>query len=304
MGVYSKNDEKLDSFVSRAYEALLKAGYGVDPDTFSEISYGVGFKVSKSTYKKAESVTIYHSEKKGFSIVTHNAEIRALLSALLTLKGQAGSDEAGKGDFFGPLVVCAFYADPEDTEIFGQKLTDSKGQSGKAVFKFFDFVKRKKSDNYSVVCIMPKRYNTLLADMKSQGKNTNHMLAWAHRKAVSGLDKKKKGKISSVVVDKFTSNRGLLSNIAGSIPDADWCFEHRAEKNPLVAGASMIARAEYLISLKNLSHDFFSGTIELCSGSGIKAEGVLKKIVNNYPEDVLEHICKMNFKTLKKVLKN
>ncbi|MFO7736322.1 MAG: ribonuclease HIII [bacterium] len=304
MGIYSEKDEKLDSFVSRAYEALLKAGYIVNPDTFSEIPYGVGFKAGKSTYKKPESVTIYHSEKKGFSIVTHNAGIRALLSALLTLKDQAGSDEAGKGDFFGPLVVCAFYADPGDTEIFGQKLTDSKGQSGKAVFEFFDFVKRKKTHNYSVVRIMPKRYNTLFADMQSQGKNTNHMLAWAHRKALSELDKKKKRKISSVVVDKFTSNIGLLNNIAGSIPDADWHFEHRAEKNPLVAGASMIARAEYLLSLKSLSRDFFSGNIELCSGSGVKAEGVLKEIAKHYPDNVLEHICKMNFKTLKKVLKN
>ena len=84
-----------------------------------EISYGV--QLLFSDYKNSISINIYFSKKKGISSViggNNNNPLRLVLENCIRSITQTndnyhswnswiGTDESGKGDFFGPLVVSS-----------------------------------------------------------------------------------------------------------------------------------------------------------------------------------------------------
>lgn len=293
MIIYS-NDPVLSEFTEKAYSTFLAKGFIVNPESFKEIGYGVSFKVSEKVSKKEISIAIYHTEKKGFSFVTKDKNAQYILNMMLTSTGTAGSDEAGKGDFFGPLAVCCFVLGEKESDILKMGIKDSKKLNTRQILEIYDIIRKEFKDSYSVIKIMPERYNTFYSELSKNGKNLNFMLAWAHSKAVSILLEKRKD-VAKLIVDRFSENpainRMILSS-AGTVPVE---FVVRAEQNPAVAAASIIARAEYLHSLDHLSSTVLGGQFQLISGSGEQSDILLAGIRKNIGEDVLNKICKMHF---------
>lgn len=292
MAIYS-SDTELSFFIEKAYGSILRYGFVVLPESFKEIAYGVSFKVETAP-GKASSVAVYHTEKKGFSFVTKDEKIRYLLNMLLTDEGTAGSDEAGKGDFFGPLVVCCFVLGKKETSLLELGVKDSKKIDNAGVLSLYSTICEKFRDSFVTVRIMPERYNSFYDDLSKNGKNLNYMLAWAHSKAVFQLFEKRTD-VKKLIVDRFSENsavNGTIISAAGSVPVE---FTVRAEQNPAVAIASIIARAEYLNSLKHLTSTVLQNKFELISGSGENSDTLLKNIRTEMGGDILKKVCKVHF---------
>ncbi|MGI6393774.1 MAG: hypothetical protein ACOX2F_03415 [bacterium] len=292
------NNKILSAFSEKIYAALLENKYEVLPESFKEINYGFTFKTLPPAAKKEISVAVYHTEKNGFSFVTKDANIRQILNLIISNPELAGSDEAGKGDLFGPLVVCAFVLGKGENEILKLNIKDSKKLKNEEILDIYEYINQKYPDSFSLVKIMPERYNTFYKDLSDKGKNLNHMLGWAHAKAISEL-LKKRAEISKIVVDKFTENRGINEKIASSASGIAVEFAVRAEQNIAVAAASIMARAHYLISLKYLSKTALLGKFELIPGSGDKSDELLSKIIDEFGIEVVAGICKTHFSNLK-----
>ncbi len=293
MGIYSENPV-LDSFTETVYATLLKKGYIIEPESFKEINYGIAFKINSAEKKKSVSVTIYHTEKNGFSFVTPDKEIKAILQLLVADTGTAGCDEAGKGDFFGPLVTASFVLGKKETELLKLGVKDSKKMKTEDILNFYNTVSKKYPDSFSVVKIMPERYNTFYTDLSNQGKNLNDMLAWAHSKSLATLAEKRND-IKKVIVDKFSDNFKTKDRIIRSANSVPVEFMVRAESSPPVAIASIIARAEYILSLKHLSETLLNNRFYLISGSGEKSDDLLLQIISAFGSDIAEKICKKHF---------
>lgn len=301
MGLYSK-DEKLSGFVEKAYEKLLSSDFEVDSGTFKESEYGVSFKALRKGGKAAKPVNIavYHTERKGFSVVTADAEIHALLLSLLSETGTLGSDEAGKGDVLGPLVVCAFLLGEKEGELLKLGVKDSKRMKNEEILDVYKKIQTDFPDSFSLVRIMPERYNSFYRSLAEQGRNLTHLLAWAHSKAVANVVSKRSG-ITQILIDKFTDNTAANSLIVSAANGIPVKFQIRAEQDPAVALASIAARAGYLLSLDQISGTVLENKFRLIPGSGAESDKLLEEIVAEYGIGILDRIAKTHFANCEKL---
>ena len=72
----------------------------------------------------------------------------------------------------------------------------------------------------------------------------------------------------------------------------------RAEDNPAVAAASVLARAEFLLGLKELSSEH---GVELPKGAGPPVEAVARGLFRDGGRGALAAVAKIHFKTTIKV---
>lgn len=301
MELYSKN-KILADFAQTSYQKILESGLIVIPESFKEIDYGLSFKVhNPKEQKKDISVSIYHTEKKGFSFVTSSSKIRSILLLLLTEVGTAGSDEAGKGDFFGPLTICCFVLGEKEKDLLSLDIKDSKKLNKEKILGLSSHIRKNFPTSYSIIRINPDRYNSFYDDLKAKGKNLNSLLAWAHFKAISNLVEKRKD-IKKIIVDQFSSNSSITSVIERGAPGVPFTFRVRAEQDPAVAIASILARAEYLQQLEMLSEKTFNNRFKLLSGSGVESDKLALNILNDFGEKALRSVCKAHFDNFKKLV--
>ena len=297
---FFSSDKVLSDFIEKAYVRLLEAGYIISSENIKEIPYGVSLKTGKSE-KNLVSAAVYHTEKKGFSVVTTDPEIKSLLLSLITNVGTLGSDEAGKGDVFGPLVVCSFILGEKEQVLLKLGAKDSKRMKNEEILSIYEKIDADFRDSFSMVRIMPERYNSFYESLALQGKNLTDLLAWAHSKAISNVVAKRND-IQRVLVDKFTPSPVANSRIiaaAGSVP-VD--FQVRAEQDPAVAIASVIARAGYLISLRQISENVLENKFTLIPGSGAESDKLLEEISARYGTDILNKIAKTHFANCERLL--
>lgn len=203
-----------------------------------------------------------------------------------------GTDEAGKGDIFGPLVVAGFHYDESIRESLIQiNVRDSKELSDYQIKQIAGKLKRLFEGKYNIVFISPEKYNELYGNFN----NLNKLLNWAHSKCAANLLESTDAE--TVITDKFSN---LALNITSSNIDQKYILEQtpKAERFLGVAAASILARASFVnwfVHQKEIS-------INLPKGASEKAEGVLAKILKQHGEESLNNIAKMHFKSVKKVL--
>ncbi|MBP5435629.1 ribonuclease HIII [bacterium] len=291
MGVYSK-DDALSDYIERAYVEFMRLKIPFDSATIKEINYGVSFKVGEG--KGAVSVAVYHTERKGFSIVTSDPKIRSILLSLLTETGTVGNDEAGKGDLFGPLVVCSFLLGESESELLKLHVTDSKKLKDAEIISIYEQVQKNFPNSFAALRMMPEKFNKAFEVATAKNQNSNHILAWSHARTIERLLARRRD-AKRVLVDQFSEsdfvNRPIVL-AAGSTPVN---FRVRAEQNPAVALASIVARAIYLKSLYEMNESLLEGKLVLTPGSGPDADILLKKAVGLFGAGIIQKIAKANF---------
>ena len=185
-------------------------------------------------------------------IVANNDESYQLLKEAVrsaeTLKHEIaiGSDEAGKGEWLGPLVVAAVAVSPDSmAEMRAIGVMDSKELTTERIGQIAPHIK-KLALGFKVIVNQPKRFNQLFDQLRNDGGGLNDVLAWAHTNAIQSLydDIKPKGSLR-IVIDEFdrikTAKRlGALKEI----PNVTIVQKPRAEEEISVACASILARAE------------------------------------------------------------
>jgi ribonuclease HIII len=206
--------------------------------------------------------------------------------------GRIGSDESGKGDFFGPLVVAAFFM-PEGHEAVLRELgvKDSKRTSDARCREIAAILK--KGYVHSVVAVGPEKYNELYGKLR----NLNRLLAWAHARAIENvLERVPAGK---AVTDQFGDERFVRNALLKKGRTIELVQMPRAEEDQAVAAASILARAEFVERLRSLGREVGA---ELPKGASAAVEEAAVKLVRARGPAILERVAKTHFKTTARVL--
>ena len=158
-----------------------------------------------------------------------------------------GSDEAGKGEWLGPMVVAAVALTPaQSSDLRAEGVMDSKDLSLDRIGELAHVI-AKISTALKTVTLPPDAFNALLKELHDEGKNLNDLLAWAHAKAisqvVSELDLRSGTQQVRIVVDEFArfKTEERLARVI-SLDSVDLIQRPHAEDEIAVAASSIVAR--------------------------------------------------------------
>jgi ribonuclease HIII len=156
-----------------------------------------------------------------------------------------GSDEAGKGEWLGPMTVAAVALTPEQSRMMQSLgVMDSKSMSVVRIAELSKTVRRNATRVVSLL-ISPEKFNTQIFEFRKEGKNLNDMLAWAHTKVITEIYEEVLAREEpiKIVVDQFarvkTESR-LRQKI--DLSKIELVQRPKAEDEIAVAAASIIAR--------------------------------------------------------------
>jgi len=209
-----------------------------------------------------------------------------------------GTDESGKGDFFGPLVCAGVYADADSAAVLlAMGVRDSKRLSDRRCRELADHIKATCRDRYNVVEITPGRYNDLYEQFRREGKNLNTLLAWAHARVLENL--LSRVDCPRAITDQFADPRFVESKLQQRGKTVELIQMPRAEVHIAVAAASVLARARFLERLEELSTHF---GIALPKGASQAVVQAGRGLVKRHGSGTLRQVAKLHFKTTTEVL--
>lgn len=210
-----------------------------------------------------------------------------------------GTDESGKGDYFGPLVSAAVYVDDQILERFTAiGVKDSKQLSDTKARELAAHIRLLCKDRSEEVVIMPEQYNRLYERFQQEGKTLNHLLAWGHYRALENL--LAVVKCENVIVDQFANEHYLRSRLFAKHPERKLNLIQmpRAEVNLAVAAASILARDRFLTWMENMSKIYGP----LPKGASAEVVQAARAIVTHKGKEELRMVAKLHFKTTQQVL--
>lgn len=206
----------------------------------------------------------------------------------------AGLDESGKGDLFGPLVSCCVIATGDMVTEWREKgIQDSKKiTSDKAILKLDKIITETKGVVVKRMCLRMGKYNELYTKF---GSNLNRLLAWQHAKCLeAALDEKK---VKWGLLDQFSKQplvQRALTKDHYAATEFDLQMRTKAESDPVVAAASICARAEFVRRMAALSKE---ADIPLAKGASKKVKDQAKEIVKKFGDARLGDFAKLHFRT-------
>ena len=206
---------------------------------------------------------------------------------------QAGSDEVGTGDYFGPVCVCASYVTKDDVDFLVKLgVRDSKQMSDADMLKIGPLLMERIP--HSLLIVPPQKYNRV-----HESNNLNAIKAKLHNQAYINLAKKIELP-SFKIIDQFTPETSYyryLKNEPQIIRGIH--FETKAEDKYLsVAVGSIISRYGFLKTWEEMEQKY---NMTLPKGSGDKVDIVAQEFVERYGFDRLGEIAKLHFKNTEKI---
>ena len=170
-------------------------------------------------------------------------------------EAHAGLDESGKGDFFGPVVAATVVAEKSAIDAWRKAgVQDSKKLVESQILRLDQIIR---ATPWVVVktcyCSMPK-YNELMARPRA---NLNSLLAWQHATALQQALAEKP--VPWGLLDQFTEQPLVQRELTRKgVKDFELRMRTKAESDPVVAAASVVARAEFVRLMRGLSERFGS----------------------------------------------
>ncbi len=205
-----------------------------------------------------------------------------------------GIDEAGKGDYFGPIVCAGVRISGVEA---AQKLKeigvrDSKDLSLAQVRRMAERISEAVGDgNFDILCLSPREYE----ERRSAAGNVNKLLGEVDTEIIRKLSVE----VEVVVVDQFAP--AARSYVAHSVPKGVRLeVRTRAEDDAAVAAASIVARARQLEEMDRLSKEVgfklpLGATHVVGAGRRVYDEGGMKR---------LRDLAKVSFRTTERVTKS
>ncbi|WP_139892810.1 ribonuclease HIII [Bacillus sp. D386] len=209
-----------------------------------------------------------------------------------------GTDEAGTGDYFGPITVAAAYVSKEHIrELENMGIRDSKTIRdpqililGKKITAMIP---------YSLLVLKNEKYNSVQQKGMSQGK----MKAMLHEQAIHHLLAKLEGtKPDGILIDQFCEPdiyfRHTATNGNREVP---LYFSTKAESiSTAVAAASVIARYAFLKHMDLLSEQ---AGMTIPKGASSKVDEAAAVFIAKKGESELNAFAKLHFANTEKARK-
>lgn len=295
-------EQQAKAKIENQHKVLSDSGYTVNP--VEKKNYNYEFLVTSGREKL--KVQVYFG-KKGIKQQLQGSSSTILYQAVSELINEEpkfelqgneieepdeyiGSDETGKGDFFGPLVVCAaFINSAQKKQLLSIGVRDSKALNDMQINKLAKDVRTILKDSYETIKINPEKYN----DLYSSFKNLNKMLDWAHSKAIENL--LNKSGANTIITDKFM-NKPL--SVSRTKAGAGFYQYTKGERYTAVAAASIIARADFNYWFYKQSQEFMT----LPKGSSSPdVVATAQQIATRFGKNKLKEFCKLHFKSIEKI---
>lgn len=206
---------------------------------------------------------------------------------------QAGSDEVGTGDYFGPVVVCASIVD--DTSYVRLKelgVKDSKQLTDQDILKIAPEIIQRIP--HSLLIVDNEKYNVV-----HQTNNLNAIKAKLHNQAYVNLSKKY-GLPEFKIIDQFCVESSYYKYIQKEpVVIRGIHFETKAENKYISVGtSSIIARYAFLKKMEEMDQKW---DMHFCLGAGSNADQCAKEFVKRYGFDALDKVAKTHFKNTEKL---
>jgi ribonuclease HIII len=203
-----------------------------------------------------------------------------------------GIDEAGKGDYFGPLVVAGVRITRAETAQRLQEIgvRDSKEIRASGIRRISGrILEAVGQHNVHVVSLPPGEYEA----RRSAAGNVNRLLGELDAKIMGELV----DEVEVVVVDEFA--RYARSYLEPFVPEGvRLVVRTRAEDDAAVAAASVVARAQQLEEVDRLS-ELVGFRLPLGATHVVEAG---RRVVRELGEEGLAEVAKIHFATTLRVL--
>lgn len=207
-----------------------------------------------------------------------------------------GIDESGKGDYFGPLVIASAYTNAERVQKLREiGVQDSKRiRSDRKILALAKEIRNILNDEFALITIGPAAYNRMYEKIG----NVNKMLAWGHARAIENLLDKVPD-CPRALSDKFGPSNRIKSALMEKGAKIELEQKTKAESDPAVAAASILARAGFVMALKQLEkkQDHI-----LPKGASDLVQKAAQQLIEKKSPSILMETAKCHFKTTDKVL--
>lgn len=195
----------------------------------------------------------------------------------------AGSDESGKGDFFGPLCVAAVRVTrAQAAALVKAGVRDSKELGNEQALSLDAGIR--KALPFAVARLDPEAYNA------AYDGNLNRTLGKLHGDALA----KVAAGAEALIVDKFGGERYVRGPLKELGVKTKLVMRVRAESDPAVAAASVVARAEFLRGLEALEEKF---GLRFPPGASAEVEAAGRAFVRRLGREKLGQVAKLHFRT-------
>lgn len=202
-----------------------------------------------------------------------------------------GTDESGKGDYFGPLVIAGVYADESTKkQLRNLGVDDSKKIKDSHIALLAP--KIKEICKYKVVVIGNEKYNELYNKIN----NLNKLLAWGHARVIENILEETDCNIA--LSDQFGSPELIKNALMKKGKNITLEQRPKAEENVVVAAASILARNEFVNILSRMSRQY---NLEFPKGVSNKTKDIGKSFITKYGRENLNKVAKLHFKTTKEL---
>jgi len=211
-------------------------------------------------------------------------------------ESHAGLDESGKGDFFGPVIAATVIADKPAIDAWRKAgVQDSKKITEARIFEL-DKIIRETPGVVARTCFcgMPK-YNELMSRPRA---NLNSLLAWQHATALTQALAAKP--VTWGLLDQFSEQPLVQRELARkNVTGFELKMRTKAEEDPVVAAASVVARAEFVRQMNLLSREFGD---KLQKGAGPLVKQQAHRIIEKFGARALGNFAKLHFRTAYEVV--
>jgi ribonuclease HIII len=208
----------------------------------------------------------------------------------------AGLDESGKGDLFGPVVAATVIADGDAVQAWLKAgVRDSKTIVDAQILKLDDLIRATPGVVVETCYYGMTKYNEVMARPYA---SLNRLLAWQHATALQEALKKKW--VPRGLLDQFSKEPLVQRELKKKgVERFVLAMRTKAEEDPVVAAASIVARAEFVRGMAALSRKFGD---KLQKGAGAAAKAQAALLIRKFGARALGDFAKLHFRTCYEVV--
>ena len=249
-------------------------------DSISDVSHAWRINGAEQTRLSSGQTRILLSDETGFSGIW------------------MGSDESGKGDYFGPLAVASVCLDiAGGNALMAAGVRDCKSMTDTRILALKELIEET-ALAYTVLVMKPHVYNIRYGQVQQQGGNLNTLLALGHIAALKQTWQKYP-QCRQALVDQFAKSDSIPEGVRTFAPEMQVWQRPRAEEDIAVAAASVLARAAFLQTIQDMGRE--AGIGKIPKGGGEAATNAARRLVQKKGTEVLDNFVKLHFANTQKI---